>query len=187
MLQLRDSTMAFKCYYGLERYPMKNTATLIKLTLLALTFNCCQDQKEKTAGNISGLWSLHIMELQDTITGDWNEWRNGMQGYLLYDNYENMALHLTVKGYQDTDLRFPNFTDTISIDALKHLTGSYFYMGRYKVLENEGVVRHTRISHSNPGEWNAVVRRKFSFSGDTLVIQPEESQNAGLRLKWVRK
>ena len=117
-------------------------------------------------------------------TGEWNEWRDGMQGYVLYDGVENMALHLTTKGYQDTDLQFPNFNDTIPLEALKHLTGSYVYLAKYKIEED--IVQHSRVSHSNPAEWNDVVRRRFSFSGDTLVLRPTEETNAGLRLKWVR-
>jgi hypothetical protein len=126
------------------------------------------------------------MEQQDSITGEWREWRNGMQGYILYDDNGHMALHLTKKGYQNTNLRFPNFVDTISMDALKHLTGSYVYFARYKNLNEDSIIEHSRISHSNPGEWNGVVRRKYFFIGDTLVLRPVENQNSGLRLKWTK-
>ena len=64
------------------------------------------------------------MEQRDSISGQWNEWRDGMQGYLLYGEQGHMSLHLMTKGYEKTDLRFPNFSDTISIEAMKHLTGS---------------------------------------------------------------
>ena len=109
-----------------------------------------------------------------------------MQGYLLYDDNGHMALHMTIKGYENTDLRFPNFVDTISVEALRHLTGSYAYFARYKVSPMDSIIEHSRISHSNPADWNKVVRRKYFFSGDTLILRPVENQNSGLRLKWLK-
>ena len=111
---------------------------------------------------------------------------DGMQGYVMYNDKSTMSVHLTMTGYQETDLQFPNFSDTISIEALKHLTKTYTYFATYTVNEEEGYVQHARISHSNPAEWNAVVRRKYTFDGDTLILQPLESETANLRLKWLR-
>jgi hypothetical protein len=149
--------------------------------ILALFLISCQ-QKDP----LKGLWKLHIMEIQDAEKGKWSEWRNGMQGYVLYDGDGNMALHLTEKDYQKTDLHFPNFTDTIPLEALKHLTGSYVYFAKYDFDNSSGIVTHHRISHSNPKEWNGVVERRVSFIADTLVLKPVEEKNASLRLKWVK-
>ncbi len=163
----------------------------MKMNLIFLvavsTLLSCEPPKKLSENALGGLWELHIMELQDSETGKWNEWRDGMQGYLLYDDIENMSLHLMKKGYQDTDLRFPNFIDTISLEAMKYLTGSYVYFGKYTIDQENGIVQHERISHSNPGEWGKIVQRRFSFSGDTLVLQPVEQSNSGLRLKWIRE
>lgn len=155
--------------------------------LLTLLQACDQSSQPIEPNEFSGLWSLYIMEQMDPETGDWSEWRNGMQGYILYDEKDNMALHLTTAGYENTDLRFPNFIDTIPLEALRHLTNSYVYFAKYKVDRDKQVVEHARISHSNPGEWNKVVRRRFTFQGDTLILQPEEESNSGLRLKWIRQ
>jgi hypothetical protein len=127
------------------------------------------------------------MEQQDSITGKWQEWREGLQGYILYDDTNNMSVHLTTKGYQNTDLKFPNFIDTISVDALKHLTGSYVYFAKYTIFEEDSIVQHARISHSNPGDWNKVVQRRFLFKGDTLILRPVEKSNSRLRLKWLKQ
>lgn len=156
------------------------------LILVTILFGCTQKTEEKEPNKLSGLWSLHIMEQRNPETGEWNEWRDGMQGYILYGKMGHMSLHLTTKGYEKTDLRFPNFIDTISTEALKHLTGSYVYFAKYTIDLESSIVEHTRISHSNPGDWDKVVRRRFSFLGDTLVLQPAEETLANLRLKWVR-
>ena len=166
---------------------MRSIQFLSFLVILIVLSGCRQELDEEEAENpFSGLWSLHIMERQNPETGEWSEWRDGMQGYILYDDTDNMSVHLTKKGYQNTDLRFPNFVDTVSVEALKHLTGSYVYFAKYTVDEEEKVVQHARFSHSNPGDWNVVVRRRYTFSGDTLILAPLEDQNSGLRLKWIK-
>lgn len=165
---------------------MKNSKILF-LLIAGLLYGCQQAPEQKKLNKFTGLWSLHIMEEQNPETGEWSEWRNGMQGYILYDEQDNMSVHLTTAGYENTDLRFPNFVDSISIEALKHLTKSYVYFAKYSVDEEQGVVEHARISHSNPAEWNVTVRRKFTFSGDTLTLQPLEEDTAGLRLKWIKE
>ncbi len=109
-----------------------------------------------------------------------------MQGFLLYDETGHMALHLTTKDYEKTELRFPNFTDTISRKALEHLTNSYVYLANYTIDTAQSIVTHARVSHSNPAEWNAIVQRRFSFKGDTLILQPVEKDKANLRLKWLK-
>ena len=166
---------------------MKVYKVLLFLTMAAFLYGCNQQIEQKESNKFSGLWSLYVMEQLNPETGEWSEWRNGMNGYILYDDMNNMSVHLTTNGYQDTALRFPNFTDTISNDALKHLTKSYVYFAKYTIDENENVVEHARISHSNPGMWNEVVKRRFTFSGDTLILQPLEEKNAGLRLKWIKE
>ena len=166
-------------------YNMKTNRISLFLLIAVFLFGCNHYRKQKKTNKFSGLWSLHIMEQQDSVTGKWSEWRYGMQGYILYDDSNNMCVHLTTKGYQNTNIQFPNFVDTVSFEALKHLTNSYVYFARYTVSEEEGTVEHARISHSNPSQWNEVVKRKFTFSGDTLILQPIEKQNAALRLKWI--
>lgn len=145
----------------------------------------CSNPKESSTPTVTGLWKLHSMKIRNSETGIWSDYRGGMQGFLLYDGNQNMAIHLTDADYEKTDLVFPNFTDTIPEEALKHLTKSYYYIGEYKLL-SDSMVQHTRISHSNPGDWGKVVKRHYSFSGDTLVITPNEKKLANLELKWVK-
>jgi len=166
---------------------MRNKQILLVLAIAGFIIGCNEKNNQLETNPFGGLWSLHIMEQQDSITGAWSEWRNGMQGYIHYDDNDNMSVHLTTKGYQDTDLRFPNFVDSISNAALKHLTNSYVYFAKYTVDNKQNIVEHARISHSNPGMWNEVVRRKFSFSGDTLTLQPVEQSISNLRLKWIKQ
>lgn len=160
-----------------------------KIRILGIAFlliwASCSDTEKRIPNEITGLWKLVSMKIKDAETGIWSHYRGGMQGYLLYDGHKNMTIHLTDLGYEKTDLRFPNFSETISVAALKHLTKSYYYIGEYKIL-NDSIVQHTRISHSNPGDWGKVVQRQYTWNKDTLIITPTERKLANLELKWVR-
>lgn len=165
---------------------MTRSKIILVLAVFMIAISCNKKAAHKEVNPFSGLWTLHIMEKLNPETEKWQVWKEGMQGYILYDDHNNMSLHLTTDGYENTDLRFPNFTDTISIAALKHLTNSYVYFAKYKVDKKEGTVEHARISHSNPGNWNEVVKRRYTFIGDTLILQPVENATSNLRLKWLK-
>ena len=163
---------------------MKYIAFIIMLMLLIQ--GCKQEHRFKEKDPFTGLWRLVVLEQQDTISDAWRKYRDGLQGFILYDGRGHMAVHLTSRGYEKFDLGFPNFVDTIPDEALHHLTNSYVYFARYTVDEENNVVEHARISHSNPGLWNEVVYRKYTFLGDTLLLETVDDQPVKLRVKWVR-
>ena len=80
---------------------MKIKIVLSILLIAGLSNACYQETEQKETNKFSGLWSLYIMEQLNPETGEWSEWRNGMQGYILYDNKNNMSVHLTTEGYED--------------------------------------------------------------------------------------
>ncbi len=168
-------------------YNIKINNILLLLLTISLSIGCNQESKQKRFNKFNGLWSLHIMEQLNSETGEWSEYKEGVQGYILYDDIGNMAVHITAKDYENTDLRFPFLSDTLSNDALIHRTQSFVYFAKYTVFESSQIVEHARISHSNPGQWNQVVTRKFTFSGDTLILEPMEKSYAGMRLKWIKE
>lgn len=165
---------------------MTKPKIIIAIVISMIAISCSQKVNQKEENPFSGLWSLSTMEQRNPETGQWQEWRNGMQGYILYDDKNNMSVHLTTSGYEKTGIEFANFTDTISEAALKHLTNSYVYFAKYKVDKARGTVEHARISHSNPGDWNKIVTRNYTFKGDTLILKPVENANSNLRLTWVK-
>ena len=164
---------------------MKNNHIITLLIASLILLSCEMEIKKSQANRFSGLWKLHIIEQQDSISGEWKEYRDGLQGFIIYDDKDNMAVHLTSKGYQNTDIVFHDFTDTVSMDELKHRTQSYVYFAKYTIDEENNVVTHARISHSNPNMWNVTVKRSFEFKGDTLVLTTLENKNSPLRVKWI--
>jgi len=163
---------------------MKSLKYIVFVGIVAFVFSCQNDKP--TNLTIIGLWKLESMKVRDTATNTWNDFRGGMDGYLLYDGNGHAALHLYEKGYEKAGMEFPNFNDSIPLEALKYITKSYYYMGNYKVSEKDSIVSHYKLSHSNPSEFGLTAERRFYFSGDTLVMQPVERKNSRLKLKWLK-
>jgi len=160
---------------------LKNSA-LVGILIVAFA---CQDNKIKNQ-HITGLWKLESMRVRDTASNTWSDYRGGMDGYLLYGGNGHVSLHLYEKDYENAEIEFPNFTGSIPLEALKHITKSYYYMGTYEVSREDSIVSHFKLSHSNPSEFGLTAERRFYFSGDTLVMQPVERENNRLKLKWLR-
>ncbi|MFT5582132.1 MAG: hypothetical protein ACI9G9_001397 [Psychromonas sp.] len=153
-------------------------------TLLTILLSSCESSKSEN--EVIGLWQLHSMDQYNNDSNTYSPYRNGMQGHILYGE-KAMSLHLQTQGYEDFPFQFPNFNDTIPLEALKHLTKNYNYFAFYSIDSNNGVITHKRISHSNPKEGNDMVERKFEIKNDTLYMQPVEQKNENIRLKWVRR
>ncbi|MCZ4320118.1 lipocalin-like domain-containing protein [Aequorivita viscosa] len=164
---------------------MKKLNYLIAAVLLATVLSCNTETEQPL--KITGLWKLESMKVRDSATNTWSHYRGGMDGYLLYDGSGHVALHLYEKDYENAGIEFPNFNDTIPLEALKYITKSYYYMGNYSVSENDIIVSHFKLSHSNPSEFGLTAERRFYFSGDTLVMQPVERKNSKLKLKWLKE
>ncbi len=165
---------------------MRNFQVITFLFISMLLIGCNHELRETPTNKFSGLWKLGVIEQQDSISGEWSEYRNGLQGYILYDDIDNMAVHLTSKGYQNTDIVFHDFVDTVSMEELKHRTQSYVYFAKYTVRKGENIVEHTRISHSNPNLWNIKVQRLYEFKEDTLILTTLERKNSQLRVVWIK-
>lgn len=165
---------------------MRNISKFLLLAVTLMMFSCSHVKDKSDKDQFTGLWKLHILEYKDSVSGEYRMYKDGLQGYIMYDGDENMAVHLTSKGYQDTDIIFHDFVDTVSIEELKHRTQSYVYFAKYRVLEDEKKVEHSRISHSNPSLWGTTVQRWYRFNGDTLILTTVENKNSPLRVKWIK-
>ena len=68
--------------------------------------------------------------------------------------------------------------------ALTEFASNYVYVANYTIDDTTGVIQHDRLSHTIPSAWNTSVKRKFTFKGDTIILEPI---TVNRRLKWVRQ
>lgn len=159
-----------------------NRLILMIIVITVFLLGSCRKQKN----NLSGLWKLVIIEQKDSITGHWNEWNDGLQGYLLYDEVDNMTIHLTPKGFENFKPKSTSPVDSTYIEDLDYLSQSYNYIAKYIIDFDKNIVEHSRLSHSIPREWNKVVYRKIDFNSDTLTLTTLEDSKSPMRVKWTK-
>ena len=117
--------------------------------------------------------------------GNARPYMGGMRGSLLYHPSGFMSLHLTPENYLDSVGSFSNFDSIQPLGRLKHLANFYSYTGSYRI-ENDSVLLHRSIMHSNPMERNRDSRRVFRLSGDSLFMRPLAKGLERIRLLWIK-
>jgi hypothetical protein len=165
---------------------------LLFLALALSIISCSGPQNKSPHDPFRGLWKLYIIEIQDS-TGAWKEhtWQKGGDSYILYDGLGHMSVQITPKDYKNKEVKFPKSPlDSLTIEELradlKTYSSNYVYTANCVILEDEQIIEHHRLSHTYPFDWGVVVKRRFEFSGDTLILMPVEPQNP-LRLKWIKQ
>ena len=168
--------------------------------IAALSLTACSDPSQSDKNKtLAGLYKLYSIESQDS-TGVWREsgYSNGGESYIIYDGLGHMAVEITPKGYSDftwlNEEQALNETilkakiDSMSLTELKaavtEFSSNYVYFANYTLDDNTNTVTHKRLISTIPAIWGTEVKRKFSFSGDTLIlVNPVVNR----RLKWLRQ
>lgn len=165
---------------------------IILFSLLICLAGCEAPKPPNPHEQFQGLWKLYIIEYQDS-TGAWVEhsWQKGGESYILYDGLGHMAVQITPKDYKNITVKVPKTPiDSLSVEELKAdlktYSSNYVYTANCKILEEEQIIEHHRLSHTYPFDWGVVAQRRFEFRGDTLILMPVEPQNP-LRLKWIKQ
>lgn len=177
----------------------KNTTRLFILLIVSIYLASCSNDQINKNKALAGMYKLYTIENQDS-TGDWIEsgWAKGGESYIVYDGLGHMAVQITPKGYRDfkwlneeqllDEKILKEKIDTMSLTELKvavtEFSSNYVYVANYTIDDAAGIVTHKRITSTIPSIWGTEVKRKFSFSGDTLIlINPTVNR----RLRWVRQ
>jgi hypothetical protein len=168
---------------------------LIAIVFVFMNFS----NNDRDVNLLAGMYKLHSIETQDS-EGKWivSDWGKGGESYIIYDGLGHMAVQITPKGYGD----FKWFTEEQAIDdkflkekidkmstnelksAVAEFASNYVYVANYTVDEKASLITHKRLISTIPAIWNTQVKRKFSFSGDTIILR---NPNANRILKWVRQ
>ena len=180
---------------------IRNTRCLLILVMSVIYMTACsnlpQNDKNKM---LAGMYKLYSIESQDS-TGAWVQsgWANGGESYIVYDGLGHMAVQITPKGYKDfnwplTEEQTINKKllkekiDSMPVTELKaaveEFASNYVYVANYAIDDTADIITHKRITSTIPSIWGTEVRRKFSFSGDTIILKP---LTVNRRLIWIRQ
>jgi hypothetical protein len=172
---------------------------LIRVWFLVLIVTACSDKRTNNS-LLAGMYKLSRIENFDTATKQWTEdgLGKGGESYILYDGDGHMAVHITPKAYTEfewlperhaTSKEFlEQHIDSMAAEqlrpALKKFASSFVYTANYSVDNDSGIVTHNRLSSSVPSVWGTQVKRRFEFSGDTLILTFPDGTK---RLKWLKQ
>jgi Lipocalin-like domain len=179
---------------------MRTVTTLFILLFITIYLVACSYQPGNNRNKmLAGMYKLYKIESQDSA-GAWKEsgWYNGGESYIVYDGLGHMAVQITPKGYKDfkwldeeqaiDEKKVKEKTDSMSLPELKaavaEFASNYVYVANYTLGDTADVITHKRIIGTIPAVWNSEVKRKFSFSGDTIILKPFAVNR---RLIWIRQ
>jgi hypothetical protein len=178
---------------------MKVSILISVSSVIISTVIGCSDKKTDNA-ILAGMYKLSQIENFDTITKQWQADGLGKGGdsYILYDGVGHMAVHITSNGYKDFDWLperqatnkeyLEGYIDSMPSEqlrpALKKFTSSFVYTANYSVDKDSGIVTHDRFSSSVPSVWGTQVKRRFTVSGDTVILAFLDGTK---RLKWIKQ
>jgi hypothetical protein len=157
--------------------------------LISLFISCHRSSEISIFDEFHGRWSLHIVEQQQDSLSAWTPRGGsyeGRQGYIIYDGLGGMGVHHVPGGYENYVFEGVGGLDNLTENDLKHLANNFVYFGEYKVIDSLQIIEHHIESSQSPALWGTVTRRKYVFSGDTLILNPVTSRYPKIRLKWVR-
>lgn len=174
--------------------------TIFLIAAFAFYAAACSNKPANDKNSLlAGMYKLHTIESQDS-TGSWirSGWADGGESYIVYDGLGHMAVQITPKGYRDfkwlneeqalDEKMLKEKIDSMPVGELKaavaEFSSNYVYVANYTIDDTADIITHQRLTSTIPAIWGTEVKRRFWFSGDTLIlINPV----ANRRLIWIRQ
>lgn len=176
-----------------RRFGMIAAFLVAGMFLFSLTACKCEKScapAKPAASKLIGTWKLVSIEERDAdgklvVPLDYGPEPVGL---LMYDATGHMAAQAMRRGRA----RLPS--DDVHVAPPEQVkaafTGYNGYFGTYEVIESEGIVIHHVEGAMIPNWEGGDQRRKFTLSGDTLILEPPPIQAGGAkrvrRLTWQR-
>lgn len=165
---------------------MKN---LILLITLALLLSCSSGNDPSDFDKFTGRWTLGIVEIQRDSIAEWKERQDhykNRQGFIIYDGKGGMGVHHVTENYEAYEFKGRGGLDSLTTKDLRHLADNFVYFGKYKVIDSLATIEHYIESANFQNMWGTTAKRKYQFSGDTLILSPLTNNYPKIRLKWVK-
>ncbi len=162
---------------------------LISAALIPILFSCVPDSEITDFEKFTGRWGLHIVETKSDSLAAWTP-RGGnyqnRQGFILYDGMGGMGVHHVTEDYEKYEFEGKGSLNSLTRKDLRHLADNFVYFGKYRVIDSLGIIEHHIESANFQQMWGSVAKRKYQFSGDTLILSPIKPAYPKTRLKWIR-
>ena len=178
-----------------------NITSLTFLLVFSFFLTSCSNYSQSDKNKkLVGMYKLYLIESPDS-TGVWKEaeWGKGGESYIIYDGLGHMAVNITPKAYKEfnwplseeqtiNEKILKEKTDSMSITDLKaavtQFASNYVYVAKYSFNDTLNIITHNRITGTVPTIWGTEVKRKITFNGDTIILEPLKTKR---RLIWVRE
>ena len=163
--------------------------TLKTAAISALIVSCNSGHEATDFEKFTGRWSLYLVEQQTDSLSQWqhrqDHYRN-RKGFIIYDGRGGMGVHHVTEDYDRYVFEGKGGLDSLTARDLRHLADNFVYFGRYEVNDTLRIVGHHIESANFQDMWGTTARRKYEFSGDTLILNPIRSRYPKTRLKWIK-
>ena len=165
---------------------MKSLKILIVLTLL---LSCTRENEPSDFNKFTGRWTLNIVEVQNDSISAWkprqDHYKN-RKGFIIYDGKGGMGVHHVTENYEKYEFEGIGGLDSLTLKDLRHLADNFVYFGKYTVNDTLDIIEHHIESVNFQNMWGTIAKRKYQFSGDTLILNPVTNRYPKMRLKWIK-
>lgn len=97
-----------------------------------------------------------------------------------------MGVHHVTENYEKYKFEGSGGLDSLTVNDLRHLANNFVYFVKYKVNDTLNIIEHYIESVNFQRMWGTIAKRKYLFSGDTLVLNPLTNRYPKIRLKWIK-
>ena len=145
--------------------------------------------EESDFDKFNGRWTLGIVEVQTDSISKWkprqDHYKN-RQGFIIYDGKGGMGVHHVTENYEKYEFEGNGGLDSLTAKDLRHLADNFVYFGKYRVNDSLKIIEHHIESGNFQTMWGSVAKRKYLFTGDTLILNPITNRYPKTRLKWIK-
>lgn len=158
------------------------------ILIIALLFSCKKENEISDFDKFTGRWKLDVVEIQTDSSSIWeprqDHYKN-RKGFILYDGKGGMGVHHVTENYDKYVFEGSGGLDSLTTKDLRHLADNFVYFGKYKINDSLKIIEHHIESSNFQNMWGSVAKRKYVFSGDTLILSPITDRYPKMRLKWI--
>ncbi|WP_262709998.1 lipocalin-like domain-containing protein [Hyunsoonleella aestuarii] len=157
--------------------------------MLTLLFSCTAENETSDFNKFTGRWTLNIVEIKTDSISNWkprqDHYKN-RKGFIIYDGKGGMGVHHVTENYEKYKFEGSGGLDSLTVNDLRHLANNFVYFVKYKVNDTLNITEHYIESVNFQRMWGTIAKRKYLFSGDTLVLNPLTNRYPKIRLKWIK-